>query len=260
MRNPPTMAQKKTATDEELLAQFDGIASTDPPPPTSSTPSRSGLKPSKPALDNSDPLAELESLAKAKPTSRPNTPKLSSTAGLNRTRSPVRRDAHTPPSSGSGRNSEDKTRASALPRRSGESTRSFHQGLAPASEESQTPGELGSVPETEKQQSGGGWWGGIFATASATASAAVKQAEAAVKEIQQNEEAQKWAQQVRGNVGALRGLGKQPSTVMLVSSANAVVQEVNSAPVRFLRSQTSCIPSPRPSPSMNASKSTSPMT
>ena len=35
----------------------------------------------------------------------------------------------------------------------------------------------------------------------------MKQAEAAVKEIQKNEEAQKWAEQVRGNVGALRGLG-----------------------------------------------------
>ena len=42
----------------------------------------------------------------------------------------------------------------------------------------------------------------------ATASAAMKTAEAAVKEIQQNEEAKKWADQVRGNVGALRGLGK----------------------------------------------------
>ncbi|KAJ8129706.1 hypothetical protein O1611_g3924 [Lasiodiplodia mahajangana] len=52
------------------------------------------------------------------------------------------------------------------------------------------------------------WWGGIFATATATASAAMKQAEAAYKEIQQNEEAKKWAEQVRGNVGALRGLGK----------------------------------------------------
>src|SRR5690606_41246179 len=40
-----------------------------------------------------------------------------------------------------------------------------------------------------------------------TASAAMNQAEAAAKEIQQNEEASKWADQVRGNVGALRGLG-----------------------------------------------------
>lgn len=51
--------------------------------------------------------------------------------------------------------------------------------------------------------SGGGWFGGLFATASA----AVKQAESAVKEIQNNEEAQKWAQHVKGNVGALRDLG-----------------------------------------------------
>jgi hypothetical protein len=36
----------------------------------------------------------------------------------------------------------------------------------------------------------------------------MKTAEAAVKEIQQNEEAKKWADQFRGNVGALRGLGK----------------------------------------------------
>jgi hypothetical protein len=40
----------------------------------------------------------------------------------------------------------------------------------------------------------------------------MKQAEAAVKEIQNNEEAQKWAQQVKGNVGALRDLGMSTST------------------------------------------------
>jgi hypothetical protein len=35
----------------------------------------------------------------------------------------------------------------------------------------------------------------------------MKQAEAAVKEIQNNEEAQRWAQQVKGNVGALKDFG-----------------------------------------------------
>lgn len=55
----------------------------------------------------------------------------------------------------------------------------------------------------QEQSSGGGWWGGIFATATA----AVKQAEALAKEIKKNEEAQRWAEQVKGNVGALRGLG-----------------------------------------------------
>jgi hypothetical protein len=36
----------------------------------------------------------------------------------------------------------------------------------------------------------------------------MRQAEAAVKEIQQNDEARRWADQVRGNVGALKGLGE----------------------------------------------------
>jgi hypothetical protein len=35
----------------------------------------------------------------------------------------------------------------------------------------------------------------------------VSQAQAAVKEIQKNEEAQKWAEQLKGNVGVLRGFG-----------------------------------------------------
>jgi len=36
----------------------------------------------------------------------------------------------------------------------------------------------------------------------------VKQAEAAVKEIRGNEEAQKWAQQVKGNVDVLKQYSK----------------------------------------------------
>lgn len=51
---------------------------------------------------------------------------------------------------------------------------------------------------------GGGWWGSIVATAASAA----KTAEAAVREIQHNEEAKRWAEQVSSNVGALRGLGK----------------------------------------------------
>jgi hypothetical protein len=195
------MAQKKALTDEELLAQFEGIGDNGS---TSKSPAKKATS-TQPLAD--DPLAELESLAKAKPNSRPNTPRLSSSA-LNRNRSPVRREAAaTPSSSGSARNSEDKQRSNLPPRKSGESTRSFHQGLTPTSEE--TPDDERAPPkkaadlEPQQQSSGGGWWGSVFATASA----AVKQAEAAVKEIQKNEEAQRWATQMRGNVGALAGLG-----------------------------------------------------
>jgi hypothetical protein len=192
------MAQKKALTDEELLAQFEGIGdngSTSTPPKPST---KKGAAASKPLAD--DPLAELESLAKAKPNSRPNTPRLSSSA-LHRNRSPVRRDT-TPSTSDSARNSEDKPRSN-LPRKSGESTRSFHQGLTPTSEEH---AESEKQSEPQPQASGGGWWGSIISTATT----AVKQAEAAVKEIQKNEEAQRWAEQVRGNVGVLKGFGKLP--------------------------------------------------
>ncbi|KAF2430403.1 hypothetical protein EJ08DRAFT_660871 [Tothia fuscella] len=199
------MAQKRALTDEELLAQFEGIGDNGSSAPAKTAPKKAASTAGKVLAD--DPLAELESLAKAKPVSRPNTPKLSANA-LNRNRSPVRRDAATTPSSsGSARNSEDKPRSNLAPRKSGESTRSFHQGLTPASEEHADnyydEREALKTQEPEPQQaSGGGWWGSVFATATAVR----EKAEAAVKEIQKNEEAQKWAEQVRGNVGALKGL------------------------------------------------------
>lgn len=68
---------------------------------------------------------------------------------------------------------------------------------------------------------GHGWWGGLVATASA----AVKTAEAAVKEIQQNEEAKRWTQQVKGNVGALKGIGecdKDSPCLSLIGSTTTI--------------------------------------
>lgn len=193
------MAQKKALTDEELLAQFEGIGGDTPASTKGGKATTKGSAP----LAADDPLAELENLANFKPTSRPNTPKLS----LNQ-RS---QGAATPSSTGSARTSEDKSRSN-LPRKSGESTRSYHQGLTPTSEEERAEVEAqqarAEVEQEEKAATGGGGgWGGWFSGITAAATAAAKQAEAAVKEIQKNEEAQKWAEQMRGNVGALRGLG-----------------------------------------------------
>jgi hypothetical protein len=194
-----TMAQKKALTDEELLAQFEGIGDT--PASTKGAKSKGNAP-----LAADDPLAELENLANFKPTSRPNTPKLS----LNQRN---QGGAATPSSTASARTSEDKARSN-LPRKSGESTRSYHQGLTPTSEEETAEEEAqqarAEVEQEEKaaaSSGGGGGWGGWFSGITAAATAAAKQAEAAVKEIQKNEEAQKWAEQMRGNVGALRGLG-----------------------------------------------------
>lgn len=176
-------------TSDELLAQFDdlGVDSTSDQP---SKPTTTAL----PAQSEQDILAELDNLASQRPSSGPGTPRLSTQETRPATRSPKPAASTT----ASGRTSEDRP----APRKSGESTRTSR--AANKSTNVQTPEpEKSAAQEAPSSSGGGGWWGGIFATASA----AMKQAEAAVKEIQQNEEAQKWAQQVKGNVGALRDLG-----------------------------------------------------
>lgn len=172
----------KQLTTDELLAQFDDLNVDSSGQPK--TGSAGGEK-----KDSADPdvLDELQTLASQRPSSRPSTPS-------------KRTSAATPP-----RSSEEKPTS----RKSGESSRPYHTSITPA-ETTATTSEAGITPQSSGSQGnsnegggGGGWWGGLFATASA----AVKQAEAAVQEIRQNEEAQKWADQVRGNVNSLKGLG-----------------------------------------------------
>ncbi|KAL3447985.1 maintenance of telomere capping protein 1 [Aspergillus insuetus] len=166
-------------TSDELLAQFDnlGIESTTDPSPTTATATAP-----KTAQVDEDILAELGNLASQRPSSGAGTPRTSTTEQRPSTKSPK------PPATPAGRSSEDKS----APQKSGE--------VQPSAREEPVVEEK---PSSNDGGGGGGWWGGLFATASA----AMKQAEAAVKEIQHNEEAQKWAQQVKGNVGALRDLG-----------------------------------------------------
>jgi hypothetical protein len=149
-----------------------------------------------PSQTEEDLFADLEKdLEKsAQPVSRPHTPRIQQ----------VKRS--TPPP-GSTRTSEEKP---APPRKSGESTRSFHTSFTPSatSSELQEAEKKSSIAEpaekvAETPATGGGWWGSL----TTVASAALKTAEAAVKEVQQNEEAKRWAEQVKGNVGALKGFG-----------------------------------------------------
>lgn len=195
------MAEK---TLEEQLAELEMEAEAPAAPPPKS--SKGAKAPRKSAEQDDAALKELEELEAldqkyqrpeiARPSSRPNTPKLSSSSTTSS--NPRRAGVATPSSTGSARTSEDKAQA---PRKSGESARSFHQSFAPTEEEF-----VKAAPEPK--QASGGWWGGLLSTATATANAARKQAEAAYQEIQKNQEAQRWAEQVRGNVGALRGIGK----------------------------------------------------
>jgi len=204
---------KKAPTNEDLDAMFAGIGdgdSTDttnlahPAATTSSTTTSSGTSTKKPtptsskADDEDDPLAELANLAAAprvsSTISRPQTPRTAPGGVRGKAESVV----HTPTSTvASERTSEEKSRRSEEV-----ASRSGAQAV-----ERQTQAEAAvPVQPSTGSETGGGWgsWGGW---ASNLATAAVKQAQAAVAEVQKNEEANKWAEQVKGNVGALRGFG-----------------------------------------------------
>lgn len=197
------MPPKTSVADKGLDELFEGIGDDSAPkkPTGKSKPTASKGRGEKPKRDI---LADLENELEEEETVRPHTPRIKDASAF---KAPKRTSTATPPP-GAGRASEDKP--SGATRKSADSTRSLHASFTPSatSSELQDAEKKGPVEQTAPAAAGGGWWGGIFATASATANAAMKQAEAAYKEIQQNEEAKKWADQVRGNVGALKGLGK----------------------------------------------------
>ncbi|KKF94020.1 Maintenance of telomere capping protein 1 [Ceratocystis platani] len=148
------------------------------------------------ALKDQDILADLESQLSDKPVpSRPHTPRLKDGPS---SKPLVRRTtAGTPPPAGDARKSTESYRPSTV----------ASSAASPVLRASDP--ERDAPPAQQPSSSGGGGWWGLVAAASATATAAIKQAEQAVKEIQQNDEAKKWADQVRGNVGALKGFGDE---------------------------------------------------
>lgn len=183
----------KASADNEIDELFEGIGDKKNTA-ASAAPTKTPVSAKPKAGD--DILAELENELGEKPPSRPHTPRVREhqTKPAKRTGTPTAERA-----------SLDEPKSS-LPRKSAESTRSLHASLTPSATSSdlQESEKTKGTVEAQQASSGGGWWGGLLSTASA----AMKQAEAAVKEIQQNEEAKKYLEQVRGNVGALRGLGK----------------------------------------------------
>lgn len=199
------MASKRgnePSADTEIDELFEGIdtrkAATNPAKPAASA---------KPKASD-DILAELENELGEKAPSRPHTPRVreptkpAKRTGTPSADTPAARASLEQPSSirksvESTRSPQTASSASAAPTSS---------GLQHESDKTKAPVEQSQSPPSATAataSAGGGWWGGILSTATA----AMKQAEAAVKEIQQNEDAKKWAEQVRGNVGALKGLG-----------------------------------------------------
>ncbi|EKD18164.1 uncharacterized protein L3040_007662 [Drepanopeziza brunnea f. sp. 'multigermtubi'] len=194
------MATKKSKaaapTDDELAQMLEGLEADAKPPSKGATAASKPTKPAAATQSEQDLLAELDNLENLgnQPPSRPHTPRISS----------IKRTATATPPPASSRTSEEK----AALRKSGDSTRSFHTSFTPSAtssdlQEAEKRASIAQPVEEAPVATGGGWWGSVFATASA----AVKTAENAVKEIQQNEEAKRWAEQVKGNVGVLRGIG-----------------------------------------------------
>jgi hypothetical protein len=195
---------------DDLLAELDQLGSEEQPAPstTKSSTKATAKVPIVKTEGDDNPFDALEKELAAKPasSSRPTTPRLSSSTTSGGTNKSPKRAEHTPASSGppSGRTSEDRLRnAPAAARTSGEG-RSYHQSFTPG-EEAQQQSQDEKVAE---QKSGGGWWGSMFSAATGAASAAVKQAESLAKEIQNNEEAMKWAEQVKGYGAGLQSLSK----------------------------------------------------
>jgi hypothetical protein len=199
------MASKKTkpaaGDDVDVDELFSGL-DRDTKPPKKTTKSKPTSAASK-AIADQDILADLESELAEQP-SRPHTPRL---------KDATRRSTATPPAGD--------------PRKSTDSARSLKATFTPSATSSELhENEKKPTSEPVQQQdpapqaSGGGWWGGILSTASA----AMKQAEAAVTQIQQNEEAKKWADQVKGirglDVNTLRTYGMTNSNIDLCSKAN----------------------------------------
>lgn len=205
----------------DLLADLDllGIDEQPAASSTSKSPAKSSAKPAH-TEDGDNPFGDIEKSLAAKPTatSRPTTPRLSSSTTSGTNKSPKRAE-HTPASSGppSGRTSEDRLRnAPAAARSSGEG-RSYHQSITPSMEEQEE--KAAAAAESEQKSTGGGWWGSVFSAATA----AVKQAETIAKEIRGNEEAQKWAEQVKGYGAGLQGLSMSRNQIQTAgcSMANA---------------------------------------
>ncbi|KAF4784400.1 hypothetical protein HER10_EVM0007940 [Colletotrichum scovillei] len=197
------MASKKTkpaAAGDDIDDLFDGIGDNVAPPKKSLEKKPKPTTAASKAMADNDILAELEK--DLEQPSRPHTPRLKETAAKG-----IPKRSATP-------TTDDKSTA---PRKSTDSARSLRASFTPSAtssdlqepekrpaEQLATASSSAASPEAAPAPAaGGGWWGGIFNTATA----AMKQAEAAVKEIQKNEEAKKWAEQVRGNVGGLRALG-----------------------------------------------------
>lgn len=190
------MASKKPATNQELDDLFAQVEGGENHPSGSNQKSEKNAAQSTADADE-DVFADLKSQLNVP--SRSSTPRVSSsTTSIHK---------NTPTSSNSGRSSEEKATAS-LGLEADQKTQRTPSAPISASQQGT------DIAASENSNKGSGWWGGLSGLSS-FASSAVKQAQGAVEQLQKNEEAQKWVEQAKGNVGLLKGLGMSGTTQIL---------------------------------------------
>lgn len=206
------MTAKPSVDVDELFAGIDIAES-------SASSGAPAIASSSQSIDAHDPTADLEELLK-RPVSRPATPKVA--------------PLHPIKAAGS-RTSDEKARVLPNSRKSGESSRSYHEATsateldsskgdaAVASISRPIPLSIAVVDHSEpKASTGGSWWGGILSAASQAA----KQAESTIKDIQSSPEAQKWTAQLQDNVANLRSQVGDLTTKTLVPSLSTILHTI----------------------------------
>ncbi|KAF3172605.1 Karyopherin transporter [Orbilia oligospora] len=212
---PPPSISKNTDIDS-LFDGIDDISTSSKPTGQSDSKPRASLSADADA-DEKALLAEIEGLtAEHRAPSRPVTPSLRATAGVN----------------AAARASSESLRKKAATARAPVATAKPAKVESEDDEEGddddddeddeddeeeeeydEKTGAVKSKPHRptqpqEQQQQGGGWWGGLWSTASAAATVAQSTAQNVYKEIQSSEEAQRWTKQVKGSVEGFRELGE----------------------------------------------------
>ncbi|PKS08319.1 hypothetical protein jhhlp_005263 [Lomentospora prolificans] len=182
----------KAAPTDDIDELFEGIGPDSSKKASKPKPTSAAAK----AIADQDILAELENeLSAQNPPSRPHTPRVRDVAAGAKGSPAARKSVDVPG-----------------PRKSTESATSLRASFTPSAtssdlqeSEKKAPVSAGQQQQPAAAQQGGGWWGSVFGAASA----AMKTAEAAVKDLQSSEEAKKWTEQVKGNVTVLRGFGDE---------------------------------------------------
>lgn len=195
--------------DDDYLKLFEGIEE-------QSTAAKSDAGGATTQQSEQDILAELDYLTAERPkasVSRPHTPRLApspSTKGFERSRTPAGRTSGEgygyglpPTRRDSGDVGVRRAEKTSLDVQTPATLISGKETKPALARDSFTSGES-SATGAGAENAGGWGWGSIWSTATA----AVKTAEGMVKEIQQSEDAKKWASQVKGNADVLRGLGR----------------------------------------------------